>query len=165
MAGLSSTTTAVGAPLTAYGTISNANGQALPGGNDSGAWGTSAIGFTKWAFQLLGNITAVSITLYGTLDPNAYLVYTANAANDGSVTGSQYVAGTMIKAAVAIPVSNWFVLPAPAEQGGTGGVANPLVAGTTSLLICSLPLVAVRAVVTAAVTPTGTGSVVAFAVP
>ena len=164
LAGLSSATTSVASPLTAYGTISNAQGKALPGGNDSGLWGVAAKGFTKWVFQLLGGITGVSVTIYGTFDPNAYLVYTANAANDGPTTGTFYQQGTTVGSTVSVPASSWFALPGPSEASGTGGIANPLTS-TTTLLVSSLPLVAVRAVVTTVATPTGNGSVIGFAVP
>jgi len=164
LAGLSSTTTAVATPLTGYGTVATQNGKALPGGNDSGLWGCAAMGFTKWVFQLLGTLTGVSVTIYGTIDPNAYLVYTANAANDGPTTGTLYIPGTALGQAVSVPASSWFALPGPSEASGTGGIANPLTA-TTTLLVSSLPLVAVRAVVTTAAAVTGTGSVVGFAVP
>jgi hypothetical protein len=164
LAGLSSTTTAVATPLTGYGTVSNQNGVALAGGNDSGVWGCAAMGFTKWVFQLLGNLTGISVTLYGTIDPNAYLVYTANSGVDGFTTGSLYLGGAPQRSAVAVPASSWFVLPGPSEQTGTGSIANPLTS-TTPLFVASMPLVAVRAVVTTSTAAAGNGSVIGFAVP
>jgi hypothetical protein len=132
--------------------------------NDSGVFGCAAMAFTKWAFQLLGNTAGISVSLYGTLDYNAYLVYTANSGVEGYTTGSQYLAGTVIRAPVSVPASSWFLLPGPSEQSGTGSIANPLT-GAVPVFTCSLPLVAVRAVVTASAGPSGQGSVIAFAVP
>lgn len=144
LAGLGTATTSVATPLSGYGTIN-----AL-GGNDSGGFGCAAMGFTKWVFQLLGNTANISVTIYGTEDPAAYSAFTTNSGQDGWSS--------------PCPASSWFALPGPSEQSGTGAIANPLTS-TTPLLVVSLPLVAVRAVVTAASAPTGRGSVVGFAAP
>jgi hypothetical protein len=134
--------TAVATPLTAYGTVG------VPGtSNDSGAVMWEGIGFTKWVFQFIGGITGYTVTLYGTIDPAAR-------------PNGQPIA----KGSTAIPATSWFVLPGPSEQGGTGTINNPIT-GTNPLFTASLPLVAVRAVVTAIATPTGQGAVIGFAVP
>jgi hypothetical protein len=111
------------------------------------AW--EAIGFTKFTFQAIGGVTGYTITFYGTIDP---------AARPNGIP--------LAKGSTAVPASSWFVLPGPSEQSGTGGINNPINTTTgNNLLTCSLPLVAVRAVITAVSTPTGSGAVIGFAVP
>lgn len=110
--------------------------------NDSGAQMLEAIGFTKWTFQLIGGGNP-QVTLFGTVDPAVY------------ETG---------RGSTVCPATSWFQLPAPSEQSGTGGVSNPLGVNGVILLTCSLPLVAVRAVLTTAAS-SGVASVIGFAVP
>src|SRR5487761_2072814 len=132
----------VASPLAGYGTT-GVNDSWLTAGNNSS---TDATGFTKWLFQLVpadGSTTfsGYSVTLYGTIDSRAYRQI-ANGNNPGQTTG------------ITLPAGAWFVLPSPADQTGTGTPANPLTA-TNPFLNVSLPLVAVRAVLTASSTPTG----------
>jgi len=68
-------------------------------------------------------------------------------------------------AITAVPAFDWFVLPAPSEQSGTGAVANPLVSGGTTLLIVSMALYGVRAVLTTLGAPTLPINVTYSAVP
>ena len=137
---------AVAAPLAGYGTI---------GITDSGPIMWEAIGFKTWAFQQLGGTTGYSVTIYGTIDPSLYTYL-------DSVTGA---IATPQQLATIVPASSWVPLPGPAEQTGTGTIANPMVSGTTNFFQYNGTLVAVRAVLTATVTPTGTGTVVGFATP
>lgn len=132
----------------AYGTF---------GINDSGIVMWEGIGFSKWVFQILQvGATAASgysFTLYGTISRG---VYTAKqAGRTGAFTASTNP---------DVQPVNWFQIPAPSEQVGTGIVANPLTA-VGQVLYCSLPLVAVRAVLTASATPLGTVDLLGFAVP
>lgn len=125
-----------------YGTV---------GTNDSGGY-VGAIGMTKWIFQKIGAGTGYTVTLLGTINPAAYQAYTNGGAGDPIGTS-------------AIPASDWFVLPGPSEQSGTGIIANPLT-DTTPILTVSMPLVAVRAVLTAVSgTQSGVAQIVGFAVP
>ena len=139
------TATAVSTPLTGYGTI---------GSNDSGLVMLEAIGFTKWAFCLVGNTTGQSVTIYGTLDPIASQAW--NTPHNGPKGGPD--------GSTVVPAGSWFKLPGPSEQTGTGGISNPLVAATP-LLNVSMPLVAVRAVLTVTSSPAGDCQVLGFAVP
>lgn len=91
--------------------------------------------WTRWSFSLAGTFTGYSVQLYGTLDG-------ATAAGTGN---------------------NWFTLPAPAEQGGTGTVANPLT-NTSQSMQYAAPLLAVRAVATGTA-QTGTVAVLVTATP
>jgi len=114
-----------------------------------------AIGFKTWSFQHLGGTTGYSVSIYGTIDPALYkYLDTTESANFNPAT-----------LATIVPASSWVLLPSPAENTGTGTVANPMVSGTSNFLQFSGTLVAVRAVLTATTTPTGTGTVVGFATP
>jgi len=83
---------------------------------DSGPTCQEAKFWKNWTFSLAGTFTGYSVTIYGTTDA-------ATAAGNGN---------------------NWFVLPGPAEQSGTGIEANPLTSVTQSLSYRG-PLMAVRA--------------------
>lgn len=136
---------AVVSPLTAYGTL---------GVNDSGQVLTEAMNFTKWTFSLIGGGTPATygITLYGTNDPAAYTAWKM-ALNPSYAM--LYNGGKT----VTLPATSWFKLPGPAEQSGTGAISNPITP-TSPLLTVSLPLIAVRAVLTTA----GTGGPISVAV-
>ncbi len=140
LANIGPATTAVVSPATAYGTL---------GVNDSG-WFATPIGMSKYTFQLVGGGTGYSVSVYGTIDPTAYLSYTQHYGSDG-FEGS-------------VPATSSGLLPAPSEQSGTGNMANPLTS-TALFLYCNMPLVAVRAVLTASATPTGSVSLIGFAIP
>jgi hypothetical protein len=134
-------TAVVAAPLTAYGTLNV---------NDSGLVLCEAQGFTKWTFQLLGGGTGYSITLYGTSDPVAL--------------GQWRSSFNPLAPKYALPASSWFILPGPAEQTGTGTIANPITATAPSFQF-SGSLLGVRAALTTSATPSGVVSVSVVAVP
>lgn len=134
-------TTAVASPLAGYGTI---------GVNDSGLQLCEAQGFTKWTFQLLGGGTGYSVSLYGTSDPVAIGQWRASF----NPQAPKYT----------LPASSWFLLPGPAEQTGTGTIANPMT-GTNPQFQFSGALLGIRAVLTASATPSGVISVSVVAVP
>lgn len=136
------TATALATPLTGYGTI---------GVNDSGMALNEAMNFTKWSFMLNAGTTGYSISLYGTADPKAYAAW-RNAINPGQSNG------------ITLPASAWFLLPGPSEQAGTGAIANPITS-TSTMFQFSGSLLAVRAVLTTATTPTGVASINVEAVP
>lgn len=141
-----------------YANTANGVAQSQPitaasGTFDSGPIAVEAIGFSKWGFQLAqigaAAVTGYSATIYGTLDPEAYISW------------QRIISGG---AAATINANNWFKLPAPAEQTGTGTSANPITALGTILPYNLSPLVAVRCVLTAAAA-TGTVQVYAMAIP
>jgi len=138
-------------------TVPTAPSYGTLGANDSGIIMPEGIGFTKWTFQILqvGSTAAsgYSFTLYGTVSQGAYTAFQNGRTGVFTATTSPDVQ----------PV-NWFQLPAPSEQGGTAVVVNPLTA-VGQVLTVSMPLVAVRAVLTASATPLGTVDLVGFAVP
>jgi hypothetical protein len=167
---ITTTVTAVTTPLTGYGTMLS---------NDSGGQMLEAIGFSKWMFHLVAltstALTGIGVTLYGTISPNAYNTFTnvnlygqtptPNSPFIGAGTGPVAVSGINNNAAFSPGVQpwEWFAIPGPSEQAGTGTIANPLTS-TQPLLFSTIPLVAVRAVVTSAATA-GVGRVLAFAIP
>jgi hypothetical protein len=139
-------------------------------GTDSGIQMLAAVGFTKWAFQLAGpganaaTTAAFTVSVYGTLSPG---ILAQTYSNAGNTTGYNYV--NPEASLTMIPGYDWFLLPAPSEQAGAGGVTNPLVTSATGsgVLIVSMALVAVRVVLTGAAPTTGTAPlrVLGFAVP
>ncbi len=131
---LNSNAAAVGSPLTAYGAI---------GVNDSGMALNEAANFTKWTVSATGGGTGYSVTMYGTNDPKAYAAW-----RQGMNPG-QYPGG-----ALTLPASSWFILPGPAEETGTGQIANPLTATNPQFQFSGV-LLAIRAVLTTATTPSG----------
>lgn len=137
-------TAVVASPRTAYGTI---------GLNDSGTMLAEARDFTKWTFSLTGGGTGYSFTIYGTNDPLAYAAWKA------AFNPQAYPNGTPV-----VPASSWFVLTNPSIQTGTGTVADPMT-DSAPLLQFSGSLIAVRAVLTATSTASGTRSVVVEAAP
>ena len=169
---LAVTPSSVAVTLPAYG--ANANNVYVPGtsgylpglpnpvlGNDSGVFLTEAKGFTKWVFQLLGpgaTAAGYTITILGTIDPQVQ--YSIDVSQQNPQTPSN-----LYGSRTSIPATNWFVIPGPSEQTGTGTMANPLVSGTTQIFQANLPLTAVRAVLTTIGTPTASAYVVAMAVP
>lgn len=138
-------------------------------GNDSGVRMLAAAGFTKWVFQLAGpaasmtGTAAFGISIYGTVDPGILAQTYSNPSNS---PGYSYVEPEC--SLTLIPGTDWFLLPGPSEQAGTGSVSNPMTTNATggSMFFCNMPLIAVRAVLTTAPT-TGAGSlrVLGFAVP
>jgi hypothetical protein len=157
---------------TAYGTI---------GFNDSGGWLGEARAYTKWTFELeqVGTValSGFSVSIYGTTSPAAEQTWW-NAIYGGAYSGSPSAIAQ--PGGIALPINgitnatgyvpgvaslNWRLLPGQTDQGGTGLIANPLVAGQTSLLVVSMRLSMIRAVVTQSAAPTGTFNLVASAVP
>lgn len=141
-------TAVVTSPRSAYGTT---------GVNDTGPIPVlgEARDFTKWTFSLIGAGTGYSLSVYGTVDPVAYATW-KNALNPNLYLNVTNKPST--------PASSWFLLPAPAEQTGTGSVANPMT-DTNPLLQFSGALVGVRIVLTASVSASGTRQVVVEAAP
>lgn len=135
--------TLVSTPLVSYGAI---------GINDSGMALNEAMNFTKWTFSMNQGTTGYTISLYGTNDPKAYAAW-----KQGFNPG-QFPNG------ITLPASSWFLLPGPSEQTGTGAIVNPITS-TSVLFQYSGTLLAVRAVLTAATTPTGVAVVNVNAVP
>lgn len=123
---------------------------------DSGPLAVEGIGFSKWAFQLsqvgATALSGYSVSIYGTISPLAYSAW------------QQKSSGTAGDA-IVVPTTDWFLLPAPDEQTGTGISTNPIVATGVVLPYNLSPLVAVRAVVTADATPAGTLQVYYFGIP
>jgi hypothetical protein len=156
------TVAAVAAPFAGYGVNSGGPPYA---GNDSGIQLVSAVGFSKYIFSIIGPNAATpgyTISVYGTIDPAllTYLETNHNAKNgmlDGDVSG-------------IVPATSWFLLSGPADQTGTGAIANPMVTGggsstTTVVHEHNFPLVAIRAVVTATNAPTGNVTLLAMVTP
>jgi hypothetical protein len=152
---LQTTATALASPTTGYGTI---------GVNDSGIQMLEAIGLTKWVFLLGGatNLSGWSVTIYGTIDSVAYQAWQPANYSAAGLYG-QSTGGP--RGSTVVSAGSWFVLPGPSEQGTTGSIGNPLTS-TTPILTSSLPLVAVRAVLTTLTgTPASACTVQGFAVP
>lgn len=163
---ITATVPTVATPTLAYGTMLL---------NDSGGQMFEGIAFSKWMFQLaqLGTttLTGVSVTIYGTISPFAYSTWV-----NGNLGQTPYPTQIAQAGPIAVPgVTNvapynpgvqpweWFPIPGPSEQAGTGTIANPMTT-TSPLLTTNIPLIAVRAVVTGAVTA-GVARVYAFAIP
>lgn len=141
-------------------------------GTDSGIQMLQAAGYTKWTFQLVGpgvtaaTTAAFSISIYGTIDPNILQQSYQTAGNYPSSVGKD---PSFTASLTAIPATSWFLLPGPSEQTGTGSITNPLTtaAAGPTILTASMPLVAVRAVLTGTAPTTGTAPIIVlgFAVP
>jgi hypothetical protein len=136
---------------------------------DSGIQAPEGIGFSKWAFQMIGagaTAAGYTVTLYGTLDPAAY--DDAFGRPYGG-TGSRLLQVTAQgRGYTGLPATSWFPLPAPSEQSGTGVITNPMISGSASIMFCTMPLVAVRAkavVATGGGAPTNPIQVLVFGVP
>jgi len=128
-------------------------------GNDSGAVGFETIGFKEIAFQLVGaGATAAGYTvqIFCTLSPT---LLTASDTQPGIIPYVSLRGNTTL-----IPATDWDPVPGPSEQGGTGGIANPLVSGGVKLLLSKSPFVAYRAVLTAIGAPTANCNVLMFGV-
>ena len=152
--------TAVSTPLAGYGTI---------GFNDSGARLFSGRGFTKPSFQICpqppqypyaaANTTALasgwSISVYYTLDKTLNTIL-----NNSSKSG-----GVSLDGSTQLPPGSWALLPANADETGTGVDANPMTSGTNPILSASRAAAAFRVVVTTATTPSAGVAVYALWVP
>ena len=138
-------------PLTSYGTIWTA---------DTGICMADANCYTKWTFQPIiltaGTLTAFGITVYGTISSNAWNQFQLNQIQNNNAN--------FLMAPTFIPATNWFVIPGPSEQSGTGLIANPLSLIGQSLSY-SGPLTAVRCVLTTAVAGTATLGISCLAIP
>lgn len=152
----------VAAPFAGYGVNS---GGPLFVGNDSGIQLVAGTGFSKYTFSIIGPNAATpgyTIAIYGTIDP-ALLRFIesppgqANGLLDGDVSG-------------IVPATSWFLLSGPADQSGTGAIANPMVTGgatstTTVVFEHAFPLVAIRAVVIDTNAPTDNVTLLAMVTP
>ena len=116
---------------------------------DSGVQMMDAMGYPRFAFQLLGTFTNFSVQFFGTNDPALYAYYLAHI-------------GTWQGSTVAIPATSWFPLTAPSEQSGTGAVQNPMTAAG-QLLETRTPVMAVRCVITSTAGGTGTCTAIGVA--
>jgi hypothetical protein len=167
---------------TAYGTL---------GLNDSGWWCAEARNFTKWSIELeqvgATALTGFSLSLYGTNSPaleqswfNALLGKTDSSNIGGLIRGDsltsgyptppppvQGIADSSVRAGWLPGVApyNARLLPGPAEQSGTGGIVNPLVAGTSSFFTTNIALGGIRVVCTTTGSPAGVFNVIVEAVP
>lgn len=141
----------VAAPLTAYGTIWT---------SDSGITMAEANCYTKWAITPIimspGTVTSFGISIYGTVDSNAWKQWQAFQIQNNSATN--------LVTPTIMPAANWFLLDAPAANTGTGNVVNPLTAFGQSLQF-SGPLTALRVCLTTAFVGTATIGVSALAIP
>ena len=152
----------VASPTTAYGAI---------GVNDSGGYSTEGRAFSKASFQLVqvGStaLSGIAVTLYGTLDPaasqtwwNALQGKVPPGPPAGPINGytdqTGYVPG--------LPPFSWQPLPGPSDQSGAGSVGNPLTP-SVPFFTSSLPVVAVRAVVTSTASPAGVFHVAVLWIP
>lgn len=127
-----------------------------------------AIGFSKWAFQLLGTFTGYSVVIQGTIDPLAYQLWQAAMQGKSVTVGGTVYSGPALL--TALPDTSWADLVAPSTEGGESGTPdaaeqfwNPLTAAG-QWLYSSYPVVAVRAVATGT-SQTGTLTVVGMAIP
>lgn len=113
---------------------------AAAGAIDSGWIMFEAVGLTKWTFALEANtadaLAGWSVTIYGSNNQQLRQKYLQTL---GSPTQPTDVAA-------AFPYTG-APLPGPAEQGGTGGIANPLTP-LVPFFQYSGDLVAVRAIAT-----------------
>ena len=172
---ITSSTAAVAASGTTtagYGTLTSTD----PGGsgiaNDTGIVAVEADAFTKWTFQLLGNNTSSgTVTVFGTIDPLAYVIWASRNGVGGYTTATadaDYKFGGYTVASkgqsLSLPVTSWVKMEGPAAQTGTGAIANPLTFATP-LFIAGYAVIAVRAVVTVAFTGGGANSLVAMSAP
>lgn len=139
--------TAVANPLAGYGTI---------GVNDTGMIMNDAMNFTKFTFMFSGS-DAYSVTIYATADKRAYDLWRYNLNPNPYLPQWQGTAPTL-------PASAWVVCPGPSQQGGEGGVANPLTA-TNPTFVAGNSWLAFRAVLTTIGTPTTQVTLTVDAVP
>jgi hypothetical protein len=163
------TTTAVANPLTGYGTLVTTDPSSGTA-NDSGIIAVEADAYTKWTFQLLGNLAGSgTVQIFSTVDPLAYCVFLANGGVGGVFSGTlkgEFKAGGYTISPggiVSLPASSWVSAEGPANASGTGNIGNPLGTGN-KLFISGYPVVAMRACVTGTFS-SGTGSLVVLAAP
>lgn len=136
---------------------------------DSGIQMGDAAGCKDWEFQLIGTITAgtVSATVYGTTDPIAYQTWKNINPNQQFNTPMQMQIGNAIGRGntTAVPASSWIVLPAPSEQSGAPTSTNPIVATGVILPYDLSMLYAVRVVLTTSATFSGSVQLLGSARP
>lgn len=132
-------------------TIGNKGGKVILSTSAAGTTNGSvqmveARGYKNWMFSLAGTFTGFSVTIYGTVDPNAI--------TDARVANPNYP----VPGAAG---GNWFALNSGPPATSPADVVNPLTTNTQYLPF-SMPLVAVCAVAVGT-GPTGTVNVLAFA--
>lgn len=139
-----------------------ANNISTGGTFNSGIVLASGAGFEHAAFQIispsLSAINGFSVTIYGTLDPNALL----NAAGVANTTGGLSTNPNGSYPAPGGTGAAWFPIPAPSEQSGTGTVSNPLTA-LNQVLETKVPCLAFWVQVVAT-TPSGSINVVGWTI-
>ena len=159
--GITAVSASLPAPPAAYGTI---------GVNDSGGCAAEGRNFSKQTFTLIpvGStaLTNIQVAIFGTNSPDADQTFWNAMQGPGSMLGGGTYGGST---AVPIspqgftnaagyypgfPSSGWVLIPAPSEQSGTGGVANPLTP-QSPLLNSATVFQSVRAVVVSATNGTG----------
>jgi hypothetical protein len=151
---------ATATPLTTYGAVG------VPpawNGGDSGLQMAEGAFFTKWVFQLIQigptAPTGYTVGIYGTMDPTAY--YSAFPSGQWTAEYGQNTG----PGSTSVQTNSWFLLPAPSEQSIIGGTASNPITQVGQFLTCSLPLRAVRAVLTATSSAAGMGQIVAGCAP
>ena len=121
-------------------------------------------------FQIIGpgaTAAGYTVSVYGTIDPAAYLAYSASGGQDfiSTYTVKDNAVLPPYGSALAIPASSWALLDAPSQQAGTGAVANPMVTGTSTVMVVSGAWVAYRVVLTTVSAPTSACAVYGFGIP
>lgn len=143
--------TALANPLQAYGNA----------GNDSGLVLVEGIGFGKLGLQGISSPGQSAVpggytfTAYYTHDPRAYAQWEA------SFNPNKYLLTP--GGAPQVPASSWIQIPIPSDQSGGGVETNPF--GVGQGMHASLGIVAVRVVLTAIATPTGSADAIGFLTP
>jgi hypothetical protein len=166
--------TAVAAPLTAYGTSIGCT-QNMWTGNDSGTQGMAWALSKDWVFHAIQiGPTAPSgyeISIYGSNDPRCMIPLNINDRPSPYVvtpTGRDAVNRLPIGFQVAngdslaVPANSWVLLPSPSDQAGTGIDVNPITA-VGQMFHAKRVLLSVRAVLTASAGAVGSLGIVVTA--
>jgi hypothetical protein len=180
--------TAVAAPLTAYGTAGST--QNMWNGNDSGAQGMAWAMSKEWVFHAVqvGPVapTGYTISIYGSNDPRVFVPNSVGGRVDslgtGGQHGSQYGAPYLVTPTgrdqalrlpiathvqngdiLSVPANSWVLLPSPSDQAGTGVDVNPIT-GVGQMFRTQRCLLSVRAVLTATSGATGSLAICVTAV-
>jgi hypothetical protein len=147
LSNVSANNTAYTTPTTGYGTF---------GLNDSGGFAAELRGFSKFRITVeqAGTVapTGYSIGIYVTSSPAAFQTYmyalqgrTPTGISALPFGGTPNMLGAAPSYQPGIPAGAWVLAEGPSDQGGTGGVSNPIVPANPQLTI-SGGIVAIRAV-------------------